>query len=247
MVNFQLQDFLFDFKALIGMFGRLWQNKGLLFNDYIMVLFRLFSNHRPSGLSISPCVILFVCLSVCSLLRYRLKVFAPTSWSLMSKVFRDSESLGKSNGKNVVTNFKTFTNKGCKIATHFFFLGGWGRILPYRASILVLVFLTPFYGLFAPTSFSPMWNFLRFLKSFGKSKGKKWPWIWKLLLIKGVKSPRQKKFFTDFLKFVLLCLNVFLPPFPGVKCPNFLVCQNPWGKVMERSGLGFEKFCPWMV
>ena len=38
-------------------------------------------------------------------------------------------------------------------------------------------------------------------------------------------------------------LNVFLPPLPKVRCPIFLEIQNPWGKVMERSGLIFEHFC----
>ena len=38
-------------------------------------------------------------------------------------------------------------------------------------------------------------------------------------------------------------LNVFLPPLPEVGCPIFLEIRNPWGKVMERSGLRFEHFC----
>ena len=38
-------------------------------------------------------------------------------------------------------------------------------------------------------------------------------------------------------------LTVFLPPLPKVGCPIFLEIQNPWGKVMERSGLTFEHFC----
>ena len=38
-------------------------------------------------------------------------------------------------------------------------------------------------------------------------------------------------------------LNVFLPPLPKVGCPIFLEFRNPWGKVMERSGLRFEHFC----
>ena len=38
-------------------------------------------------------------------------------------------------------------------------------------------------------------------------------------------------------------LNVFLPPLPEVGCPIFLEIRNPWGKVMERSGLTFEPFC----
>ena len=38
-------------------------------------------------------------------------------------------------------------------------------------------------------------------------------------------------------------LNVFLPPLPEVECPIFLEIRNPWGKVMERSGLRLEHFC----
>ena len=38
-------------------------------------------------------------------------------------------------------------------------------------------------------------------------------------------------------------LTVFLPPLPKVGCPKFLEIRNPWGKVMERSGLTFEHFC----
>ena len=36
--------------------------------------------------------------------------------------------------------------------------------------------------------------------------------------------------------------NGLLPPLPEVGCPIFLEIQNPWGKVMERSGLTFEHF-----
>ena len=38
-------------------------------------------------------------------------------------------------------------------------------------------------------------------------------------------------------------LTVFLPPLPEVGCPMFLEIRNPWGKVMERSGLRYEHFC----
>ena len=38
-------------------------------------------------------------------------------------------------------------------------------------------------------------------------------------------------------------INVFLPPLPEVGCQIFLEIRNPWGKVMERSGLRFEHFC----
>ena len=54
---------------------------------------------------------------------------APTSRSRMTNIFRDSESLGKSNGKKWSQISKN-TNKGCKIAAQkkvFFVL-----ILPYK-------------------------------------------------------------------------------------------------------------------
>ena len=38
-------------------------------------------------------------------------------------------------------------------------------------------------------------------------------------------------------------LTVFLPPLSEVGCPIFLEIRNPWGKVMERSGIIFEHFC----
>ena len=63
-----------------------------------------FSKHRPLGrcfllvnLSICLCVCLCVCLFTFEV-RFK-HLFAPTSRSRMSKIFRDSESLGKSNGK----------------------------------------------------------------------------------------------------------------------------------------------------
>ena len=37
-------------------------------------------------------------------------------------------------------------------------------------------------------------------------------------------------------------INVFLPPLPKVGCPKFLELRNPWGKVMEKSGLTFYNF-----
>ena len=42
-------------------------------------------------------------------------------------------------------------------------------------------------------------------------------------------------------------LNVFLTPLPEVGCPIFLEIWNPWGKVMERSGLRFEHCCVQVV
>ena len=38
-------------------------------------------------------------------------------------------------------------------------------------------------------------------------------------------------------------LTVFLPPLPEVGCQIFLEIRNPWGKVIERSGVTFKHFC----
>ena len=76
---------------------------------YVCILSPLhtFWKHRPSGpmLSISRNVRPSVCLSVRLFVRVFTfevpfkRLFAPTSWSRMSNIFRDSECLGKSNGK----------------------------------------------------------------------------------------------------------------------------------------------------
>ena len=87
---------------------------------------------------------------------------------------------------------------------------------------------------------------LLFLESLGKSKGKKWSQIWKLLLIKGLKLLLQKKFY-GFCFIFSLCLNIFWSPPPKVKCPHFLDFLNSWGKVMERNAVRFENFCSWRV
>ena len=79
----------------------------LILKPYIKGEFTgIFSKHRPSGpmLSISRnvrlCVRLSVCLSVRSLLRYCLTVFLPPLPKVGCQIcFRDSESMGKSNGK----------------------------------------------------------------------------------------------------------------------------------------------------
>ena len=63
----------------------------------------------------------------------------------------------------------------------------------------VFLFLTPFNGLFAPTSQSPMTKLLRFSESLGKSNKRKWSQIWNLLLIKGVKLSPKKKCFWPIL------------------------------------------------
>ena len=79
-------------------------------------------------------VILLICiLCVCVCLftfevRFK-RLFAPTSWSQMSKIFSDSESLGKGNGNKWSQIWKPFTNTGCKISAQKKVVFGW--ILPY--------------------------------------------------------------------------------------------------------------------
>ena len=63
--------------------------------------------------------------------------------------------------------------------------------------LFVLVFSSevPFKNILAPTSRSRMSKILEIRNPWGKSNGKKWSHIWKLLQIKGVKLPRKKKSF----------------------------------------------------
>jgi hypothetical protein len=57
------------------------------------------------------------------------------------------------------------------------------------------------------------------------------------------KISAQKKFFASLFSLLKYRLTIFLPQLPEVGCPIFLEIQNPWGKVMERSGLRYERFC----
>ena len=82
-----------------------------------------------------------------------------------------------------------------------------GKFALLSRIFLVSVFLTSFNVFFAPTSQSPM-SKLRFSESLGQSNGKKWSQIWKLLHIKGVKSPRRKSFLR-FFYFILFVHIVF--------------------------------------
>ena len=43
-------------------------------------------------------------------------------------------------------------------------------------------------------------------------------------------------------RFFVSRMRDFFPLLPEVRCPKFLEIRNPWGKVMERSGLTFEHF-----
>ena len=120
-------------------------------------------------------------------------LFAPSSRSRMSNIFRDSESLGKSNGKKwsqMWTFFflKIVLNLRAKKSffLHFFFG--------------LLRFSVFFNGLFAPTSQSQMSNIFRDSEFLGKSNGKKWSQIWTFLFENCLKSPHKKKFFSSFFR-----------------------------------------------
>ena len=221
--------------------------------DFLMVLFGLFGSlgfsldfliFKASALwadafykSKCPPVRLSVCLCVCSLLRYRLTVFLPpTSRSRMSYIFKDSESLGKNNGKKW-SQIWTFFFENC-------------LKLPRKKSFFLHFFRSSsVFGLFqrsfAPTSRSWISNILRDSESLGKINGKKWSRIWTFLFENCLKSPRKKKKNFTFLVFFVFWsfLTVFLTPLPEVGCPIFLEIRHPWGKVMERSGLRYEHFC----
>ena len=160
-------------------------------------------------------------------------LFAPTSRSRMSNIFRDSESLGKSNGKKW-SQIWTFLFENCLKSP---------RKKSFFSFFTFFTFEVPFNGLFAPTSRSRMSNIFRDSGSLGKSNGKIWSQIWTFLLENCLKLPRNKKFFSLIFSLLRYPLTVFLPPLPKVGCPIFLEIQNPWGKVMERSGLTFEHFC----
>ena len=83
----------------------------------------------------------FVCRSVCLSVRLSVRVFtfelpfkrlfAPTSWNQMSNIFRDSKSLGKSNGKTWSQIWTFLVWKWSKKAKQFFFF--W-LILPLKHS-----------------------------------------------------------------------------------------------------------------
>ena len=84
---------------------------------------------------------------------------------------------------------------------------------------------------FCPPSRSLMSKLFRFSESLGKSNAKKWSEIWKLLLIKSVKSPRRKKLFMDVFFFFICSL---WSPLSKIQCPNFLDFKIPWEKVMKK-------------
>ena len=113
-------------------------------------------------------------------------LFAPTSRSWMSNIFRDSESLGKSNGNKWSQIWTFLLENRLKLPRDFFLL-----------FFTFFTFEVPFNGLFAPTSWGRMSNIFRDSESLRKSNGKKWSNIWSFLFGSGLKLPH--KFFFFFL------------------------------------------------
>jgi hypothetical protein len=126
-------------------------------------------------------------------------LIAHTSRSRMSNVFRDSESLGKSNGKKW-SQICTFLFENCLKSPHNFFF------LP------LFHFEVPFNGLLVPTSRNRMSNIVRDAESLGKSNVKKWSNIWIFFFGSGLKSPRNFFFLFVFLR-ILPCKTWWKPRF----------------------------------
>ena len=166
----------------------------------------------------NPCFRLCVCVCLCTFKVPLKRFIAPTSQSWMSKICRDSESLGKSNWKKWSQIWKLLLIKGVKLLHKK--VSFWGNFALLSRVFLVSMFLTLFNGLFAPISQSPMSNPFEFSESLGKINRKKWSQIWKLLLIKGVKLPRQKKKVFFLIFFFFPVRTSFYPHFPKSNVPT---------------------------
>ena len=141
------------------------------------------------------------------------RLFAPTFQSLMTKIFRDSEFLGKSNGM-----------KWSKI---WIFLLKNGLKSPQQKSFLLIFFLlfTQFKHIFGPISWNPMSKLFWNSESLGKTNEKKWSQIFILLLMKSVKSPRKKKLiFNKFSLTSRIFLGIVATILP--KAPYIEVCYH---------------------
>ena len=118
----------------------------------------------------------------------------------MSKNFRDSESLGKSNEKKW-SQMWTFLLKKClklqrkkKNFKDFFFL-----LLRYRLN-----------GFF-PNFLKLDVQIFRGSESLGENNEKKWSQMWTFLLKNGLKSPRRKKLFYRFFPLLTPFKCLFAP------------------------------------
>ena len=64
-----------------------------------------------------------------------------------------------------------------------------------------------------------------------------------LFSINSIFKPKNTLMLSQQGNFQSISPLVVLAPLPEVECPIFLEIQNPWGKVIKRSGLTFEHFC----
>ena len=172
-----------------------------------------------------------ICLSVCVSDHFwgtvSASFFPPFPKSDVKNV-RDLKSLGKSNGKKWSQIWKLFQIKGLK-SLHKKKCFGANFALMSRIFFL-LVFLTPFNGIFAPTSWSQMSQLFRCLEFLGKSNGKKWSQISN----KGCKITVAKTFFYVFFHLFSPFKRLFAPTSQSLISKLFRF-WNPWQKVMERS------------
>ena len=126
---------------------------------------------------------------------HRLTVFLPPLLEIKCPNFLDfRNSWGKSNVKKWSQIWKLLLIKGAKfplqkkLFTDLFFF-----IFQLRLNVLL------------PPLPKVQTFFLRFSEFLEKSNGKKWSQIWKLLLVKGIKSPPQNSFI--FIFFCEFCLT----------------------------------------
>ena len=111
----------------------------------------------------------------------------------------------------MVSDLKTFTDTGCKIAAFF---GGGGIFALLSGIFVVLVFLTTYNCLFAPTSQSPMCNLFRLSESLG-GKMERSGLRFENFAHKRCKIAVAKKvFFPFFFHLFTLLKRLFCPHFP---------------------------------
>ena len=99
----------------------------------------------------------------------------------------------------MVSDVNIFAQKWSKIAAAKKFLTNFFSLCSLRLNAL------------CPHFQSPMSKLFRFSESLGKTNGKKWSQIWIILLIKGVKPPRNFFFIFFFYLFIFFFCDEFCP------------------------------------
>ena len=184
-------------------------------------------------------VCLSVHLSVC-LLRYRLTVFLPPLPEVGCPIFLE---IRNPRGKVMERSGLRYEHFCLEIvenrrAKKVFFFTFFGLL---RFLVFLTVFLPPLPKVGCPI-------FLEIRNPWGKVIERS-RLRYEHFCLKIVENRRAKKsffsplfsLFFDLLWF-LVFFNGLFPPLPEVGCPIFLEIRNPWGKVMERSGLRYEHF-----